>query len=101
MIGVNLWWVKGFFRKMEMMINITGVGVAIPKTGLGVNLYTGSYIGFRKSDGVDVTSLALHDLLSLGSRSGTFVLGWVRADWFPIDTAMHPWALVPKALEGS
>ncbi|MGD9368502.1 MAG: hypothetical protein PVH87_22575 [Desulfobacteraceae bacterium] len=43
---------------MEMFINIMGAGVALPKTGFGVNLATASYIGI--TNGYQVTLKERH-----------------------------------------
>lgn len=86
---------------MEMMVNIIGVGVAVPKTGFGVNLVTGSYIGFRHSESHYEVLLGLEDIISLGSRSGAVLLGWIKTKYFVVDTVIYPWALHPKALIGS
>lgn len=76
---------------MEMLINIFGLGIAIPKTGFGVNVASGSYIGFRHTKNKPDILLGLRDIVSLGSKSGTFVGSWVATDWFVVDVAKHSW----------
>lgn len=77
---------------MEMLINIFGFGVTIPKTGFGLNVASGSYVGFRHNKDRPDKLLGLKDIVSLGSKSGTLVGSWVATDWFIVDVAKHSWA---------
>ncbi|MCP4748794.1 MAG: hypothetical protein GY874_22085 [Desulfobacteraceae bacterium] len=86
---------------MEMCVNIAGAGISIPKTGFGVNIITGSYLGFRHSQDSPVSLLGLKDSMSLGSKSGTVIIGWISTKWFPVDQKIHPWVMVPDTLVGS
>jgi hypothetical protein len=85
---------------MEMIINIFGIGVTIPKTGFGLNVASGSYIGFRHAKHQPDKLLGLRDIVSLGSKSGTLVGSWVATDWFVIDVAKHSWAVNTNSLVG-
>lgn len=83
---------------MEMFINIMGVGVALPKTGLGVNLATGSYIGITM--GHTKTLLGVSKCMSIGAGAGTLVAGWVKTAPFHVSPAKHGWATNVHGLIG-
>lgn len=83
---------------MEMFINIMGAGVALPKTGFGVNLATASYIGI--TNGYQVTLLGLSNVMSLGEKARTFVFGWIKTDPFFVCPIKHNWATNTIALIG-
>lgn len=76
---------------MEMKVIIDGMGIALPKTGFGVNLFSGSYISLRNNKGAPVLLLGLADALSLGSKSGTVIVGHVATQWFFVDPVKHNW----------
>ena len=58
-----------------MQIQITGMSVAIgiPKTGFGINAATFAFISLRPAPGPHMQILAIDDILSVGSKSGTFI----------------------------
>lgn len=76
---------------MEMKVIIDGMGLAIPKTGFGINLCSGSYIKLRNYKGGASILLGIADGPSLGARSGTVFVGHVETDWFFIDPVKHNW----------
>ena len=76
---------------MEMKIVITGFGLSIPKTGLGLNLLAGSYVAFRYSEKTPYVVMGLTDALSIGSKSETVVVGHVETHWFFVDPVKHNW----------
>lgn len=86
---------------MEMMNNIAGLGVAIPKTGFGLNLATASYIGFRLDKNNYDLLLGLKDCFSLGTKSGTLIGSWIKTDWFMVDIKRHGWVADINRLVGS
>jgi hypothetical protein len=85
---------------MEMKVVISGVGAAIPKTGFGVNFISGSYIGLRNSKKMSNILMGLADLISIGNKSGTVVVGHVATDWFFVDPVMHNWVTNTNGLIG-
>lgn len=85
---------------MEMLINLVGFGVALPKTGFGVNLLSSSYIAFRYSKYNPDILLGISDLVSLGSKSGTFIASWIKTDWFTVCPKKHNWVNNTNALIG-
>ena len=57
---------------MQIQITIGGLGLQIPKTGLGVNISSGAYISFRRTNkSKPFLVLVIGDRWSLGSNSGT------------------------------
>ena len=76
---------------MEMKLVIDGMGLAIPKTGFGVNITSGCYIQLRNSKGTPVILMGIADGPSLGAKSGTVFVGHVETDWFFIDPVRHNW----------
>lgn len=85
---------------MEMMVNLFGFGAAIPKTGFGLNIASASYIGFRYSVSTPATMLGVSDIVSMGSKSGTFIGSWIATDWFYVDLAKHGWVADANRLIG-
>lgn len=85
---------------MEMKVVIDGIGVAVPKTGFGLNLFSGSYINFRNSKGVRPIMLGLADGISIGSKSGTVIVGHVETNWFFVDPVKHNWVTNTISLIG-
>ncbi len=67
---------------MEMKVVIDGIGLAVPKTGFGINLFSGAYIKLRRAKGVPIVLMGLADGPSLGAKSGTVFVGHVETDWF-------------------
>ncbi|WP_409523005.1 hypothetical protein [Nitrincola sp. MINF-07-Sa-05] len=70
---------------MEMRITISGLGLALGKTGFGANLVSGAYLQTRSAKCGTVNTFGLTKGLSLGSSSGTVVFGHVQTEWFRID----------------
>ena len=85
---------------MEMKVVISGIGAAIPKTGLGVNILSGSYIKFRNSKRIPNILMGLADAISIGNKSGTVVVGHVATDWFFVDPVKHNWVTNTNDLIG-
>ena len=85
---------------MEMKVVISGIGAAIPKTGLGVNIFSGSYIEFRNSKRIPNILMGLADVISIGNKSGTVVVGHVATDWFFVDPVKHNWVTNTNDLIG-
>ena len=85
---------------MEMKVVISGIGAAIPKTGLGVNILSGSYIEFRNSKRIPNILMGLADAISIGNKSGTVVVGHVATDWFFVDPVKHNWVTNTNDLIG-
>jgi hypothetical protein len=76
---------------MEMKVVITGSGASIPKTDIGINLLTYAYIQLRFGMNDKPITLAVSDSLSFGAKSGTFILGFAKTEWFYVDTDKHKW----------
>jgi len=70
---------------MEMRITISGLGVALGKTGFGANLVSGAYLQTRPSKGTCISTFGLTKGPSLGSNSGSIVFGHVQTEWFRIN----------------
>ena len=85
---------------MKMKVIIDGIGLSIPKTGLGLNIFSGSYISFRNSKKTPEILMGLADVISLGSKSGTVVVGHVETDWFIVDPVKHNWVTNTNNLVG-
>ncbi|MDO6501169.1 hypothetical protein [Photobacterium sanguinicancri] len=70
---------------MEIRIRVSGVGINIPKTSFGLNLFSGCYIETRPNKGNAPTRIyGIIDTLSLGNESGTVVVGHAVTDWIKI-----------------
>ncbi len=85
---------------MEMKVVIDGMGLAMPKTGFGLNIFSGSYIKLRDSNKNPQILMGLVDAMSLGSKSGTVVLGHVETNWFFVDPVKHNWVTNTNDLTG-
>lgn len=60
---------------MEVIVKIDGFGVGIPKTGFGLNAFSGSYIQVNSTAGKPHRTYGVVDYLSAGGNSGTFIYG--------------------------
>lgn len=85
---------------MEMKVVISGVGAAIPNTGFGVNVISGSYIKLRNSKRMSTILMGLADAISMGNKSGTVIVGHVATDWFFVDPVVHNWVTNTNDLIG-
>lgn len=85
---------------MEMKIVITGAGACIPKSELGINILSYSYISLRNTKTNPPVVLALSDAFSIGSKSGTIVLGFVETNWFSVNPVKHSWLTNYNSLIG-
>jgi hypothetical protein len=85
---------------MEMKVVINAFGFSIPKTGLGINAFAGSYIMFRNSEKAPIILMGLTGSFSLGEKSGTVIIGYVETNWFFIDPEKHNWIMNTNALIG-
>lgn len=85
---------------MEMKVIIDSLGLSVPKTGFGLNLFSGSYIEFRNSKKTPKILMGLKDIISLGSKSGTVVLGHIATEWFFVDPIKNSWVTNSGALIG-
>lgn len=81
-----------------MFINIMGLGVDLPKTGFGVNVATGSYIGITM--GQTKTLLGVSKCLSIGAGAGTLVSGWVKTAPFYVCPKKNGWVSNVNGLIG-
>lgn len=86
---------------MQMMVEIMGFGIGIPKTKLQVSAMNISKFYIRH--GVlnkNPVKLNVQDLISIGGKSGTFIATGVRTKWFELDPAKSKWAINPHLLLG-
>jgi hypothetical protein len=72
-----------------MKVVIDSIGLSIPKTGIGLNVLSGSYIGIRNSKRIPQVLLGFTDCYSIGSGSETIAMGHVATDWFIVDPVKH------------
>lgn len=70
---------------MEMRITISGLGLALGKTGFGANLVSGAYLETRPVSGAPSCIFGLTRGPSLGSSSGSVVFGHVQTEWFRVN----------------
>lgn len=60
---------------MEVIVKIDGLGIGIPKTGFGLNAFSGSYIQLNSTAGKPHRTYGVVNYLSAGGNSGTFIYG--------------------------
>jgi hypothetical protein len=77
---------------MEMKVVIDALGLSIPKTGFGLNLFSGSYIEFRNSKKIPKILIGIKDVISLGAKSGTVILGHVVTEWLSGSEYKSSWS---------
>ncbi len=86
---------------MQMMIEIWGAGIGVPKTNLEIGAFNGARISFRRALGLpSMSRLSVRDLISLGSKSGTFLASLIITDWFELDPKEDNWAYNTNCLIG-
>ncbi len=78
---------------MQMLVGAGGFGVGIPKTSLGVGLGSVGKMYFRElmDKGEEKASCVIGDLISIGQKSGTFIVGGVTTRWFDLDPVKDNW----------
>lgn len=72
---------------MLVRITISGIGLTVPKLGVGVNLFSGCYIEVKASKNLPAKVFGIKDYLSLGGGSGSIIVGHARTSWM---TVMDP-----------
>ena len=70
---------------MQMLIGLAGLGIGVPKTSLGLGAATGKLYFRDNPCSVKEKALTVSDLLSVGQKSGAFLLGGVTTTWFDLD----------------
>jgi hypothetical protein len=87
---------------MQMMVEVIGFGIGIPKTNIQVS--TVNIAKFYLRHGLHdkkPARLNVQDLIAIGSKSGTFLLTGIRTKWFELDPAKSQWAFNTNALIGT
>ncbi len=69
---------------MEMAVHIAGGGLRLPIEGFSLSLSMGCYIAFRGSKNQQPFEIKMQDWMSLGNRSGTFIVSLVETGWFEL-----------------
>jgi hypothetical protein len=86
---------------MQMMVEVIGFGLGIPKTNIQVS--TLNIAKFYLRHGLhdkSPTRFNVQDLIAIGNKSGTFLLTGIRTKWFELDPAKSQWALNANTLIG-
>jgi hypothetical protein len=85
---------------MEMRIVISGMGIKIPKTDIGMDLVSGCYIQVRTTSQAQPMTYGIATSLEPGGKTGTLMIGHAFTDWFKLDPAKHGWLFQAKNLVG-
>lgn len=72
---------------MEVKIFLSGVGAAIPKTGLGINAATVCALQVRENLAAPQKIYQMYECLTLGDSNGSFVFGYAITDWLTVPEA--------------
>ena len=68
-----------------MLIGLAGLGIGVPKTSIGVGAAIGKLYFRENPQTVKEKALTISDLLSVGQKSGAFLMGGVTTKWFDLD----------------
>ncbi len=83
----------------QAKIIISGIGLAIANTAIGVNAATMAYVSIRPNAGASPTTYGIASYLTADGNSGSLVVGYAQTEWFGINQAAFD-ALQPSALAG-
>jgi len=77
---------------MLMKVKISGVGMAVKGISIGANLFTGSYLQFKLDANSPVFyNIGIGDYLNIGGKKGTFLIGHIETEFFPVNSERYPW----------
>lgn len=86
---------------MQMKIGVVGLGVGIPLTNLQVSALNIVKLYLRQSQNDNrVVKLDVHDLISVGGKSGAFIISGFETKWLDLDPEKARWAHKPHFLIG-
>jgi hypothetical protein len=81
---------------MQMKIGTVGFGVGIPRTNLQVSAANMVKIYLRHSpNDNNIVKLGVNDMLSVGGKSGAFLVSVFQTRWFELDPKKDDWARNP------
>ncbi len=86
---------------MEMRIFMTGLGIAIPKTDIGLDLISGTYVQVRATPSAVPLTYVIGTYANPGGKTGTVALGHITTEWFAIPPLKYSWLFNPKGMLGS
>jgi hypothetical protein len=86
---------------MQMKIGVVGLGIGIPRTNLQVSAMNIVKLYLRHSQhDKNIAKLDVHDLISVGGKSGAFIFSGFETKWFELDPKRDDWAHNPILLIG-
>lgn len=86
---------------MEMKIGVMGCGIGLPRTNLEVSGANIGMLYFRRfKNDPETVILAIRDMISVGGKSGTFLVTGLETQWFVLDPKRDNWAHNTIALIG-
>jgi hypothetical protein len=86
---------------MEMWIFMMGLGIAIPKTDIGLDLLSGCYVQVRATHSAVPLTYVIGTYANPGGKTGTVALGHIITEWFAITPSKYSWLFNPKGMLGS
>jgi hypothetical protein len=87
--------------RMQMKLGIVGCGVGIPKTNLGVGAVNIAKLYFRNNpNDKKPAKLNVQDLISIGGKSGAFLISAFETKWFELNPKKDGWARNANLLIG-
>lgn len=63
---------------MHLTVNLDSLGVRVPSTNFGVNIFSGSYIQLTHEDETPMKTYGIVSAMSLGSDSSTILYGTLK-----------------------
>jgi hypothetical protein len=80
-------------KTMQMKLGGTGIGVGVPRTNLQVSGMNIIKFYFREgAKDSKVKKFGVHDLISIGNKSGAFIFSAFSTKWFDLDPKRDSWA---------
>lgn len=65
---------------MYIVIYLDSVSIGIPKSGFGLNAFSGSYVQIKSSPDVIFNTYGIVDYMSMGGDSSTFIYGSIKTE---------------------
>jgi len=73
----------------QAKITISGIGLAIANTAIGINAATMAYVSIRSNNGATPTTYGIASYLTADGNSGSLVMGHAQTAWFNISQAAY------------
>lgn len=86
---------------MLVRITISGIGLTVPKIGVGINVFSGCYLEIKANKNLPSKIFGVKDYLSVGEGSGSIIIGHAKTSWMTVTDLKSLELLTTQNLNGS